>query len=133
MDFIPIQSFDNYITAHIWLNKLEDAGIDCYLKDEYTVTIDPMLSNAIGGIKLCVATHHLEEAKNLIEQILQETKVKQQCPKCNSYNVQYIIPTTPTNIFTAIISWSVASFAVTKTKVYHCNNCQHEFKELPND
>ena len=29
-------------------------GIRCWLKDENTVTIDPILTNAIGGIKVMV-------------------------------------------------------------------------------
>ncbi len=36
------------------MNK-EEEGINCWLKDENTVTIDPILTNAIGGIKLMVA------------------------------------------------------------------------------
>ena len=54
MDIVTIRTFDNYFSANILLTRLRHAGIECYLKDEYTVTIDPLLSNAIGGIKLIV-------------------------------------------------------------------------------
>ena len=54
MKLVTLRSFDNYFTANITLTKLHADGIECYLKDENTVTIDPMLSNAIGGIKLVV-------------------------------------------------------------------------------
>ena len=49
-DFVQISAFDNYISAHIVLAMLLDADINCYLKDEYTLTIDPLLSPALGGI-----------------------------------------------------------------------------------
>ena len=49
-----VKTFDNYFNANIILTKLQAAGIECYLQDEFTVTIDPILSNAIGGIKLVV-------------------------------------------------------------------------------
>ncbi len=68
MDYIQIRSYDNYIYAHIVLSMLQDAGINCHLKDEYTITIDPLLSPALGGIKLMVAGSQLERALKLMEQ-----------------------------------------------------------------
>jgi hypothetical protein len=68
MDFIQIRSFDNYIYAHIVLGMLQDAGINCHLKDEYTITIDPFLSPAIGGMKLMVHSSQAERAVELLEQ-----------------------------------------------------------------
>ena len=44
------------------MTKLRDAGIQCYLKDEYTVTIDPLLTNAVGGIKLVINKKDLKVA-----------------------------------------------------------------------
>jgi len=46
---------------------LLDAGINCHLKDEYILTIDPFLSPALGGIKLMVAGPQLERALELLE------------------------------------------------------------------
>jgi len=65
-DFIQIGSFDNYITAHIRLALLQDAGINCYLKDEYTITIDPLLSPALGGMKLMVHASQVDRALELL-------------------------------------------------------------------
>ena len=65
-DFIQIRSFDNYISAHIVMNMLLDDGINCHLKDEYTLTIDPLLSPALGGIKLMVAASQVERALELL-------------------------------------------------------------------
>jgi hypothetical protein len=66
--FIEIGAYDNYIYAHIVLAKLRDAGINCHLKDEYTITIDPLLSPALGGIKLMVAQSQVGRAKELLEE-----------------------------------------------------------------
>lgn len=68
MDFIQVRSYDNYIYAHIVLSMLQDSGINCHLKDEYTITIDPFLSPALGGIKVMVADSQLERALELLEQ-----------------------------------------------------------------
>lgn len=65
--FVLLCSFDNYIPAHIALGRLKEEYINCYLKDEYSVTIDPFLSNAIGGIKLMVAETQLEKAREILQ------------------------------------------------------------------
>lgn len=66
MEFIPIKTFDNYIPANLLLSKMLDQDIHCYLKDEFTVTIDPILANAIGGIKLCVADTDFAKSQTTI-------------------------------------------------------------------
>jgi Putative prokaryotic signal transducing protein len=65
-DFVEVRAFDNYIYAHIVLAKLQDSGINCHLKDEYTITIDPLLSPALGGIKLMVAQSQVERALEIL-------------------------------------------------------------------
>ncbi len=66
MKFVQVTSFDNYVEAHIVMGNLQEENIACWLKDEYSVTIDPMLSNAIGGIKLMVAEPQAERAINIL-------------------------------------------------------------------
>ena len=67
MGYILLCSFDNYIPAHIVMGRLKEEFINCYLQDEYSVTIDPFLSNAIGGIKLMVAETQIERAKDILK------------------------------------------------------------------
>ncbi|HKZ68410.1 MAG TPA: DUF2007 domain-containing protein [Chitinophagaceae bacterium] len=69
MRFILLCSFDNYIPAHIALGRLKEEFINCYLQDEYSVTIDPFLSNAIGGIKLMVAESQVERAREILSSL----------------------------------------------------------------
>jgi hypothetical protein len=68
MNFIEVASFDNYITANITLGMLQDAGINCHLKDEYTVTIDPFLSPMLGGIKIMVYEPQVQRAIELLNE-----------------------------------------------------------------
>ena len=69
MNFIEVRSYDNYIEAHLMLGRLRDEFINCHLLNENSVTIDPFLSNAIGGIKLMVAEPQSERAIQLIKEI----------------------------------------------------------------
>lgn len=66
MKFVLLRAYDNYIPAHIALGRLKEEFINCYLQDEYSVTIDPFLSNAIGGIKLMVADTQAERAFEIL-------------------------------------------------------------------
>jgi Putative prokaryotic signal transducing protein len=67
MNFVHLRSFDNYVQANIQLGMLQDKGINCHLRDEYTTTIDPLLSNAIGGMKLMVFETQAGRALQLIQ------------------------------------------------------------------
>lgn len=131
MQYIPLKTFDSYITANMWKGRLSEEGIDCYLKDEYTVTIDPILSNAVGGIKLCVNDSQLETASVLIAAYEEENRQAQKCPRCNSLNVQYISqPGQASNWLLAIVSWAFSNYALSGKQVYHCFGCGYEFDEI---
>ncbi len=67
MNFTQVRSYANYIEAHLMLVRLQHEYINCHLKDEFIVTIDPFLTNAVGGIKLMVASSQIERAKELLE------------------------------------------------------------------
>ena len=71
MSFIVLSTYDNYIPAHIAMGVLKEEYINCFLQDEYTVTIDPLLSNAIGGIKLMVEETQAERALDILNSIKQ--------------------------------------------------------------
>lgn len=115
------------------MGRLQEEGFDCYLKDEYTVTIDPILSNAIGGIKLCVNSTQLERAKECIAAFEEAYRKTLACPRCHSNNVQYISKPGPVNWINAIFTWLLGSYALSTKEVYHCFNCGYEFDESPEE
>ncbi|HZG99985.1 MAG TPA: DUF2007 domain-containing protein, partial [Flavisolibacter sp.] len=90
MDFVLLQTYTNYIDAHIARGQLEEAGITCWLRDENTVTTNPIWSHAIGGIKLMVVKDELEEAKAFLENIRSERTGQYICSNCGSGNVEFI-------------------------------------------
>ncbi len=64
---------------------LEADGIDALLVDEHMVTNNPLISNAVGGIKVCVAQANLGTARQILE-----AKVAieaEPCPNCGSSKV----------------------------------------------
>lgn len=131
MEISTVRTFDNYFSANILLTKLRDAGIECYLKDEYTVTIDPLLSNAIGGIKLIVKKSAESEARKMLQIFDDEYKNYITCPHCGSHDVLLVPKQSAENLITAITSWLFSSYAVSTENVYKCSICGYESKNLP--
>jgi len=130
--FVAVRSYDNYIPANLMLQRLEEEGIKAYLKDEYTVTIDPILSNAIGGIKLMIYEEQLERAMLLITKFELAYKESVACPQCSSTNIHYISqPNNVTNWFMAITTWLFGNYAVSFKKIYQCSDCGYQSKSLP--
>ena len=131
METVTLRAFDNHFNANIALTKLRSAGIECYLKDEYTVTIDPLLSNAIGGIKLIVRKEDYEEAKKVFYSFDEYARSIVRCPRCGGNDFISIPKKSAENYITAILSWLFSSYAVSAENVYHCNNCGYETENLP--
>jgi hypothetical protein len=63
---VTVASFHVPHEAHALRMRLEEAGIRVFLADEFTVTMDWLLSNAIGGIKVQVSEHDLERVREIL-------------------------------------------------------------------
>lgn len=131
MEQVIIRTFDNYFSANILLTRLRDSGIQCFLKDEYTVTIDPLLSNAIGGIKLVVRKEDASEALEMLHSFDNDYKNAVQCPKCGSNDIILVPKAGVENMITAISTWLFSSYALSGENVYKCNQCGFESESLP--
>lgn len=130
-DLVIIQTFDNFFNANIQLTRLRAAGVECYLKDEYIVTIDPFLSNAIGGIKLMVRKSQEQNVRKLLRELNVESDSKLVCPQCGSHKFILVPKRTTENILTAITTWLFSAYAVSAENVYQCSDCCYESETLP--
>ncbi len=128
MDFVILRSYDNYVSAHIAMGRLEEDGIKCWLKDENTVTIDPILTNAVGGIKLMVTASQAERAAGILRTVENEHKSLHPCPNCGSLNVEFVsTPRKASNWASFLLGFFFISYAMPVEKVYHCFACGHEY------
>ena len=130
MGYIILNSYNNYIEAHITKGVLEEHRINCWLKDENTITIDPILTNAVGGIKVMIAKEDEEKAHGILNKLRTEQKLTVLCPACGSNNIELIsTPRKAYNWVSAISTFFLGSFAIATDKVNHCFDCKHEFQE----
>ena len=63
--FTTIAVFTYCSEAKIIKGRLESEGIEVFLSDELTIDTDPLVSNAIGGVKLKVFTENVEKANKI--------------------------------------------------------------------
>lgn len=132
MIFKQIASFDNFMVANMTLGMLEENDINCHLKDENIVTIDPLLNPAVGGIKLMVADVQYERAVAIMKDA--ETIYIQQVPckicKKNALVLEEKI-NKPATFWGKLTNQIKYGQTETYQKLYRCNNCNNLFTELP--
>jgi len=63
---VTIATFSKVEEAHLLRMRLEDAGIPAYLRDENTIQIDWLYSNALGGVRVEVAEEDVDAAKAIL-------------------------------------------------------------------
>jgi hypothetical protein len=130
MEFIILETFDNYIDAHLMMGRLKEAGINCWLKDEQTATINPILTNAIGGIKLMIDENDIDQATEILNALKEIKKQSFACPHCGSHNIEYITTNRkPSNIVSSVITWMLGNYAVGVKQIWHCYDCDEEFEK----
>jgi hypothetical protein len=130
MNFVLLNSYNNYVEAHIAKGVLDEHGINSWLKDENTVTIDPILTNAVGGIKVMVAEEDAQKAWDILQQLKEEQRKLIACPKCQSHNIELVTtPRKAINWLTAISTFFMSDVAIATDKVNHCFDCGNEFPE----
>ena len=114
--------------AHLLMARLESEAIECWLQDENTVTINPVWTNAVGGIKLMVKEEDLPRALEIFKETENNRKQAVECPNCKGHNIEFVSsPRKASNWISAIFGFMFANYAMPAGKVYHCFDCGHEF------
>jgi uncharacterized protein YbaR (Trm112 family) len=122
------------VFANMVLGMLRNAGIDCHIKDEYSVTIDPLIGPAIGGMKLMVEETNVSQALELLKEAEQRYLRSLPCPVCKEKNLQLMIKTTYyTSWYQKIKSRLINGQEGHVEQMYVCNSCHSKFKGLPGE
>ena len=116
--FYTLASFDYPADVQILKGKLEFEGIPVFLRDEHTLNSDPMISNAIGGVKLQVYYSDREKALEIYDDIrayaVDEAGVPIVCPNCKKMKSEVYY--TRKGIFYKL-------FPFFEKRKYKCLNC----------
>lgn len=87
-EFYTIGAFEYVADVQVIKGKLESEGIPVFLRDENTLNTDPLISSAIGGVKLQVHRRDKERALEIYNEIrsyaLDTNGNPVVCPNCKS-------------------------------------------------
>lgn len=115
--------FEYSTEAHVTKSKLDSEGFETMLMDEKTIDSDPLISNAIGGVKLLVHKNDFEKALEIYNKIRAYQKDINGndifCPACNATQI-LIAPSQRKNIFYMLFPF------FEKTR-HICNTCKNIF------
>jgi len=130
--FITIARFNYSSEAQIIKGRLEADGIKVYLSDEFTIDTDPLVSQAIGGVKLKVLAEQSEKAKEILESISKYSLNNEgkaiNCPNCNSENVQLFSTINSVKSLFAFLASALFGLLPFYTKYeYKCESCKTQF------
>lgn len=149
MDKIVVfETFYNPIEANIVKARLLDSGLQCFLTDENLVTINPLYTQALGGVKLHLFERDISAAKDILKEEVFHTELDDNftketaggetvegveesaiCPVCHSSNVGYVQATKNRfGILTMAVSLALMVYPFSVKKTHHCFNCGNEFQ-----
>ena len=123
-NYTVLTVFEYSTEAHLIKSRLDSDGIRTLLMDEKTIDSDPLISQAIGGVKLLVHNNDLENALNIYNEIRVYEKDKDGneilCKKCNSSKV-LVAPPQRNSFFFML-------FPFFESRKLICNDCKTIFK-----
>jgi DNA-directed RNA polymerase subunit RPC12/RpoP len=126
--FKTLTRFQYSAEAQIIKGRLEAEGIPVFLADHNTIDTDPLVSNAIGGVKLKVYRKQFNQALEILNQIgdyaLDDHGEIITCPKCHGYNIEMFSTVKDLKSFIAFI---FKSLTLSVKYRYRCADCNTEF------
>ena len=87
-EFYILGAFEYAADVQVIKSKLESEGIPVFLRDENILNTDPLISSAIGGVKLSVYSRDKERALKIYNEIRayaqDENGQPIMCPNCKA-------------------------------------------------
>ena len=130
--FVTIARYQYSSEAQIIKGRLEADGIRVFLKDNITIDTDPLVSNAIGGIKLKVSSEDEKVAKQILKSIKAYTVDDNGnpilCPNCGESEVELYSSIDSLKAFLSFLVGIITFTLPFHTRYkYICENCKTEF------
>lgn len=102
--------------------------------------VNPLFSNAIGGVRLQVREEDVERAVALIEDYNHKPYLDKQgkeitCPQCGSTKLfaDFNSMKNAGSVMAAITSLFFGVFPIYRKRVYRCKECDYEFEPMKTD
>ncbi|SEP74131.1 putative signal transducing protein [Flavobacterium urocaniciphilum] len=130
--FQQIANYQYSSEAYLFKGKLESEGIEVFLQNENTINTDPLLSNAVGGVKLFVKSEDIINAKQILAAIpeysLDDNGNLLTCPNCKSQKIEMVTSIKDVkSLFAFIYGLLTLSMPLFTKHKHKCQDCNFEF------
>jgi len=129
---IEVANYQYSSEAYLFKGKLESEGIEVFLQNENTINTDPLLSNALGGVKIFVNSEDVLKARHILDSIpeysVDDKGELLSCPNCSSQKINMVTTIKDVKSFMAFIYGLLTlSMPLFSKQKYKCENCNFEF------
>jgi predicted RNA-binding Zn-ribbon protein involved in translation (DUF1610 family) len=129
---IEIANYQFSSEAYLFKGKLESEGIEVFLQNENTINTDPLLSNALGGVKIFVNSEDVLKARHILDAIpeysVDDKGELLSCPNCGSQKINMVTTIKDVKSFMAFIYGLLTlSMPLFSKQKYKCESCSFEF------
>jgi DNA-directed RNA polymerase subunit RPC12/RpoP len=130
--FKTIARFQYSTEAQIIKGRLEAEGIQVFLSDNLTIDTDPLVSNAIGGVKLKVLSADALRAQHVLESInkysIDDEGSTIICPNCKGHRIGLFSTIKDAkSLFWFIFGVLFSALPFYTRHKYKCEDCKTEF------
>ncbi|MFD1016835.1 putative signal transducing protein [Winogradskyella rapida] len=130
--FVTIAKYQYSTEAEIIKGRLESEGISVFLKDNITIDTDPLVSQAIGGIKLNVLAKDEAQAVEILQAIqsysMDNDGQPLKCPNCGNNHIRlYSTINNVKALVSFLISFLTGTIPFSTRYQYQCEDCKTNF------
>jgi hypothetical protein len=130
-NMVPVATVSQPMEAMPIQVKLGSFGIEAQLTDNLTVAANPLLSNAIGGIRIFVAAADAVRAAEILTEhrraeAEEQAELARTCPKCGNKNGVIVKRPVLVGILAAV---TLGAFCLLYPwPRYECHECRHKWR-----
>jgi hypothetical protein len=122
---VIVGTYGDSIAAHLARMCLESEGIKVSVVDENLVTLDPLITNAVGGVKLVVSGADAQAARQVLRRP-ESMDEQRSCPECGSTRVTLH----EAGRRLAWITILLLGFPIGRARTMSsCEDCKHTWRE----
>ena len=128
-NLVTLATFSTPIDANMAKSVLESAGIPVFIADEYTIGMNWLYSNALGGVKVQVPESVACEAREILalqteQPSTDELSATDTCPQCGSKNTEDFLDKRG-----SFFTWLLLGIPLLlPSEKKRCRNCGHSWK-----
>ncbi|WP_424492513.1 DUF2007 domain-containing protein [Salinimicrobium sp. GXAS 041] len=131
--FTIVKVFQYSAEAQVMKGRFEAEGIPSFLRDNHTIDTDPLVSNAIGGVKLAVFEKDYQKAVEILDSINKYSTDDEGkeiiCPECGSSKVELLSNVKDIkSLLFFVFSFFMTALPIYVKYEYRCENCKNKFR-----